>query len=101
MSKWIALLFLPTSVLAQSDTVSISDLGRTIGAAEQCGFEVKIDEVLQFVDDRVPASDLGSPDDLYGAMNFGALQVDHKGGVTRAAYCRAVENTAREYGFID
>ena len=78
-----------------------NDLGSIIGGSAACGFHLKEEAVIAFIDDRVEASDMGFVSSLDAWSQIGRERADDWVGINRVAQCRAVENTAREYGFID
>ena len=89
---------------AQADFNSMifaNELGTILGSERACGLSYNQDAVQRLIDDRVDPSNLGFASELSTMIMGSEYMANDWSGSAKAAQCRAVENTAREYGFID
>lgn len=94
---------LATSALAQSsDTFMLSsELGSVIAAEEFCGLTYDQNAIAAFIENKVPADDMG----FAGMLNMqvighGAMQEDMTPSL-KTAHCAQMGRVARSYGFTD
>ena len=98
----IALLTFPVPALADFHSmVFATELGAVIGAEEICGLDYDQEAIQQLIDEKADPEDLGFPSQLNMMIQGSQYMAEDWTGSAKTAQCRAVENTAREYGFID
>lgn len=73
----------------------------TIAGEALCGYRVRASALRQFIDERIPASDIGFPGLLEGAVTVAEIRTRDLTGSPRVAHCFTVSRTARFYGLID
>lgn len=87
---------------ADLETMTIaSSLGQIIGAEAVCGLVYDQAAIAAFIDERVDPAQLDFAASLNMMIMGGRYNAEEWSGAAKAAQCRAVENKARAYGFID
>jgi len=76
------------------------NLSSVLGAEEFCGLSYDQAAIQAFIEERVPADDMGFASSL-ALMTSGAdFQQSMMSGSAKTAHCAAITRTARHYGFI-
>ena len=76
-------------------------LGMVIGLEEQCSLSYDQAAIDRFVDERVPPEDLGFLGLLSSMITMTEYGVSDWSESELRVQCRAVENSARAFGFIE
>lgn len=89
---------------AAQDDFELMDLafgvGSVLGSEEACGLTFDQDAISRFIDERVPPESLDFHPSLQTAMTGAEFQAESMTPSQTTAHCRAVENSARHYGWI-
>jgi hypothetical protein len=78
-----------------------SELGTLLASETPCGFAYDQAAIQTYIDKNVPTSEMGFAP-MLDMMVMGAEQnFSDMTESTKVAHCRAIEGTARHYGFIN
>lgn len=78
-----------------------TELGNVLASEAQCGLNYDQASIEALIDDRVDPAALGFASTLTVMVQGSEAQIMMLSASAKTAHCRAVENTARHYGFIE
>ena len=76
-------------------------LGNLLASEEFCRLEYDQAAIGKFIDETVPADDMGFNPMLETMVGGTEFSLESMTGSQKAAHCRQTERVARSYGFID
>lgn len=94
---------LATAATAADDLETMelaSSLGAVLAGGDKCGYSFDNGAVIAFVQERVPAEDLGFSAMLNTMTQGAGFQLDELSEAAFIAQCAVVEQTAKHYGFM-
>jgi hypothetical protein len=102
----LALLILggPVSAWSDADRRKVAmELGSLLSSQGACSLSFNKNAVTKYIEDRVPASDMGFGASLMLHTNESQVQYqyDRMSTPSRSTHCNAIVRTARHYGFIN
>lgn len=75
-------------------------LGSILGSEQFCGLSFDQAAIQAFIDEKIPADDMGFASDLSMMTSGATFQQSGMSESSKTAHCAAVARTARHYGFI-
>ncbi|MEM8554013.1 MAG: signal recognition particle [Pseudomonadota bacterium] len=100
----LALILMATSATAQMAELEnmqrAMELGQIIASEKPCGLTFDQSAISAWIDTNVPADDMGFTSNLQmGSMSM-EMELTSMSDSLKTAHCRAIERTARHFGFI-
>jgi hypothetical protein len=77
-----------------------SDLGSVLGSERACDLKFDHNAVAAWIDSNVDGTDMGFAGSLSMMTQGAEYQAQMLDGASKVAHCRAIEKTARHFGFI-
>ena len=77
------------------------NLGSVLAAEEFCGLAYDQDAIGGWIDENTDPSDMGFASTLRLMTDGAAYDLRDMSDSSRTAHCRAIERTARHYGFVE
>ncbi len=90
----------PVSAQSFQSMQLATDLGTVIGSEAACHLTFDQTAIQSWIDGHVDPSDMGFPGTLNMMVEGTMYNLGSMSDSAMTAYCRAVERTARHYGFI-
>lgn len=105
MKKIAFVLAVAVALAAPAGAQSARELRDTLSiifaSEEPCGFTYSHDAIADWVDQHVDPSDMRHSTGVAPYVSIHTDRINSQGQSERVAHCRAVERTARHYGFIE
>lgn len=92
------------AAVAQSDLElmqTAENLGTLLASEGMCDLAYNQNSIEAFIDENVPTSRMEFPSNLKSAVMLAEFSLSDITESEKTAHCRAVENAARHYRFID
>lgn len=80
--------------------IKAQELGSILGSEEACGFSFDQAAIRAWIDANTDPADMGFASSLTMMTDGAALNLSGQSQSTLTAHCRAVERTARHFGFL-
>jgi hypothetical protein len=95
-------LAIPTIALSQDIATmqKAQELGTVLGAEGKCGFSYDQDAISDWIDANVPPDDMSFASMLDTMTRGTQFQMEDMSQSSLTAQCRAVERTAKHFGFV-
>lgn len=95
-------LFLTSQASAMDlQTMQLADqLGTMLASEEACGLAFDQDAIERYVEDKVPAADMGFVSMLNTMVTGNKFQLGSMSASTKTAHCAQVRRAARAHGFL-
>ena len=98
----VLVVLVPTFAASQSlDSLTLArNLGSVLAAEEFCGLTYDQDAIAGWIDENTAPSDMSFASTLRLMTDGAAYDLRDMSDSSRTAHCRAIERTARHFGFV-
>lgn len=99
---FLAICLIPGIATAQDfeSMEKAQDLGSLLGSEAFCGLTFNQDAVVEWIDANTDPADMGFASALQMMTDGSKFNLEGMSATAKSAHCRAVERTAKHYGFI-
>lgn len=77
-----------------------SNLGTVLASEEPCGFTFDQTAIAAFIENKVPADDMGFASILSMMTQGQRIQIDRMSASSKTAHCTQIKRVASSYGFL-
>lgn len=77
------------------------DLGSVLASEEPCGLTYSSGAIEKFIDQKVPADDMGFPSELSMMTSGAEFQIKEMTPAAKTAHCRQIKRVAKSFGFTE